>query len=284
MRQHWLGDFVVRFPAGFVALLLFCARCCFTAFVSVRLACPQVLNLLFHTGFAPWDLRNNMRTRLTFRLAATLLGAGMALCLLSPRACVLEAQHMGGGYGGFHGQARGGMGQQGREGRGGMQGRGGMDGQSGPHLNQWMERHRGLSPQQQQRALEMEPGFRQLPPDTQQRMRQALSQLNAMPPQQRSHVLQGVEHMEQLSPPQREQVRGALAQLGRLQPDRRRVVGRAFRDLRSMSPAQRQATLYSYPFRRQFTPEEWGTLNGLMSVEPLLPPPPPRAMGMPPPR
>jgi hypothetical protein len=222
-----------------------------------------------------------MRTRFTFRLAPTLLGAGMALCLLSPRACVLQAQRMGNGMGGFHGQARVGMRQQGREGHGGMEGPGG--GPHREHLDQWMERHRDLSPQQQQRALEMEPGFRQLPPDTQQRMRQTLSQLNAMPPQQRSRMLERTEQMEHLTPPQREQVRGAMAQLGRLQPDRRRVVGRAFRDLRSMSPAQRQATLYSYPFRRQFTPEEWGTLNGLLSVEPLLPPPPPRAMGMPPP-
>jgi hypothetical protein len=199
----------------------------------------------------------------------------MALCLLSPHGCVLEAQrYMGGGYGGFHGQTRMGMAQQNRG--GGMPGRGGMDARSGPHLDQWMERHRDLTPPQQQRALEMEPGFRQLPPETQERMRQTLSQLNAMPPQQRSHVLQRMEQMEHLSPPQREQVRGAMAQLGRLQPDRRRVVGRAFRDLRSMPPAQRQATLDSYPFRRQFTPEEWGTLNGLMAVEPLLPPPPPR--------
>ena len=218
-----------------------------------------------------------MRTRLTFRLAPTLLGAGMALCLLSPRGCVLEAQqHMGRGYGGFHGQTRMEMAPQNRGG-GGMEGRGGgMEGRSGPHLDQWMERHRGLTPQQQQRALEMEPGFRQLPPETQQRMRQTLSQLNAMPPQQRSHMLERMEQMEHLSPPQRQQVRDAMAQLGRLQPDRRRVVGRAFRDLRSMPPAQRQATLYSYPFRRQFTPEEWGTLNGLLAVEPLLPPPPPR--------
>jgi hypothetical protein len=222
-----------------------------------------------------------MRTRLTFRLAPTLLGAGMALCLLSPRACVLEAQHMSGGYGGFHGQARMGIVQQNRGG-GGMQGRGAIDARSGPHLDQWMERHRDLSPQQQQRALEMEPGFRQLPPDTQQRMRQTLSQLNAMPPEQRSRLLERTEQMEHLTPPQREQVRGAMAQLGRLQPDRRRVVGRAFRDLRSMSPEQRQSTLYSYQFRRQFTPEEWGTLNGLMAVEPLLPPPP--RPGMPPPR
>jgi hypothetical protein len=232
-------------------------------------------NTRFHPGITLWDLRIIMRTRLTIRRTSTLLGVATALCLLSPRACVLEAQHMYGGGGGFHGQARIGMGQQGR---------GGMDG-PGPqreHLDQWMQRHRDLNPQQQQRALELEPGFRQLPPETQQRMRQTLSQLNSMAPEQRSHVLQGVEHMETLSPPQREQVRGAMAQLGRLQPDRRRVVGRAFRDLRNMPPAQRQATLDSYPFRRQFTPEEWGTLNGLMAVEPLLPPPPRPAMPPPP--
>jgi hypothetical protein len=214
-----------------------------------------------------------MRTRLTFRLASPLVVAAMALCLLSPRACVLEAQHVRGG--GFHGQARMGVGPQGR---GGMEGRGPQR----EHLNQWMQRHSDLSPQQQQRALELEPGFQQLPPDTQQRMRQTLSQLNSMPPQQRSHMLERMEQMEHLSPPEREQVRGAMAQLGRLQPDRRRVVAHAFRDLRSMSPAERQATLYSYPFRRQFTPEEWGTLNGLMAVEPLLPPQ--RQTGMPPPQ
>jgi hypothetical protein len=217
-----------------------------------------------------------MRTPLTSRLALPLLGAAMALCQLGPGACVLEAQ---GRNGGFHGPAmpRAGMGAQIR----GMEGGGGGGAQRREHLPQWMEQHRNLTPPQQQRALELEPGFHQLPPDTQQRMRNTLNQLNSMPPDQRSHVLERMEQMEHLSPPEREQIRGAMAQLGGLQPDRRRVVARAFRDLRSMSPAQRQDTLNSYPFRRQFTPQEWGTLNGLMAVEPLLPPQ--RPAGMPPP-
>src|SRR5882757_7964660 len=50
------------------------------------------------------------------------------------------------------------------------------------HLGQWMDRHRNLSLQQQQSALEREPGFRDLPSQTQQRMREHLGQLNSMPP------------------------------------------------------------------------------------------------------
>jgi len=64
--------------------------------------------------------------------------------------------------------------------------------------------------------------------------------------------------------------------------ERSRAMEKVRGALGSMPPAQRQSTLYSYEFRRQFTPEEWGTLNGLMAVEPLLPPPP--RPGMPPPR
>src|ERR1700743_2077663 len=46
------------------------------------------------------------------------------------------------------------------------------------HLPQWMARHGNLSPAEQQRALENEPGFRDLPQQTQQRMRDRLTQLN----------------------------------------------------------------------------------------------------------
>jgi len=140
------------------------------------------------------------------------------------------------------------------------------------HLGQWMQRHSNLTPQQQQRALEQEPGFRQLPPATQQRMRDRLNQLNAMPPGQRSHMLERAEEMEHLSPPQRQQVRSAMSQLGSLPPDRRRMVARAFRDLREMPPSQRQGALNSEQFRNAFSPEERGTLSNLLTVEPLLPP------------
>jgi hypothetical protein len=141
------------------------------------------------------------------------------------------------------------------------------------HLPEWMDKHRDLTPQQQQQALKNEPGFRQLSAETQQRMLNRLAQLNAMSPQQRTRMLERAEEMEHLNPEQRQQVRGAMAELGRLPADRRRVVGRAFRDLRIMPLKQRQAYLSSEYLHRELSPQERITLGNLLAVESLLPPP-----------
>jgi hypothetical protein len=139
------------------------------------------------------------------------------------------------------------------------------------HLAQWMDRHSSLPLDQQKNALQREPGFRDLPPQTQQRMQDRLTQLNAMPPEQRRRLLERTEAMEKLSPPQRQQVRGAMQQLTNLPVERRRLVARAFRDIREMPPAQRQAVLYSDRFRAQFSDQERTTLANLLTVEPYLP-------------
>jgi hypothetical protein len=139
------------------------------------------------------------------------------------------------------------------------------------HLPQWMARHSNLSPAEQQRALENEPGFRDLPPQTQQRLRDHLAQLNNMTPEQRRRTMEHTEAMERLTPSQREQFRGAMQQYSGLPEDRRRLVARAFRDLREMPPPQRQAILNSDHFRGQFSDQERNTLSGLLAVEPYLP-------------
>ncbi len=61
--------------------------------------------------------------------------------------------------------------------------------QNQEHLAQWMDRHSNLPLADQQKALENEPGFRDLPPQTQQRMRDRLTQLNNMTPDQRQRIL-----------------------------------------------------------------------------------------------
>ena len=134
-----------------------------------------------------------------------------------------------------------------------------------------MDRHRNLPLAQQQQALQNEPGFRQLPPQTQQRMLDRLTQLNNMPDQQRRRVLEHNEAIERLTVPQRQQFRDAMQQLGGLPVDRRRLVARAFRDLREMPPPQRQAILNSDRFRGQFSEQERSTLGNLLAVEPFLP-------------
>jgi hypothetical protein len=149
------------------------------------------------------------------------------------------------------------------------------NGPEGEHLAEWMNQHRGLTLQQQQQALEREPGFRELPEPTQQRMRERLAQLNAMSPQERQRILAHTEVMERLSPEQRSQVRGAMQQLGSLPPGQRQEVARSFRQLRSLPPDQRMAAMNSDRCR-SLNDAQRTTLSNLLRVEPMLPPPEPR--------
>lgn len=141
------------------------------------------------------------------------------------------------------------------------------------HLAEWMNRHSSLPVPEQQRALEHEPGFRDLTPQMQQRMRDRLTQLNRMTPVQRERVLARTEAMEHLAPEQREHVRGVMTELSSLPPDRRHAVAHAFRELRNLPPDQRYAALNSERIRSSFTPQERSTLSNLVTIEPLLPPP-----------
>lgn len=134
-----------------------------------------------------------------------------------------------------------------------------------------MDRHSEMPLPQQQKALEREPGFHDLPAETQQRMRDRLTQLNSMPPEQRRRVLERNEAIANLTLPQRQQVRGAMQQFSSLAPDRRRLIARAFRDLREMPETQRQSILSSDRFRGQFSDQERGTISNLLAVEPYLP-------------
>jgi hypothetical protein len=144
-------------------------------------------------------------------------------------------------------------------------------GARGEHLAEWMNQHRNLTPQQQQQALDHEPGFRELPQQTQQRMHNQLTRLNAMSPEQRQRILNHNEWMEHLSLDQRAVVRGSMQQLGLLPPDQRREVARSFRDLRQLPPDQRGAALNS-PQYQYMNPAQRSALNNLLRIEPLIPP------------
>ena len=145
----------------------------------------------------------------------------------------------------------------------------GPDGK-GEHLAAWMNRHGGMTLQQQQQALDREPGFRELPPDMQMRMHQRLAQLNAMTPVQRQRTLEHAEAMERLTPVQRSEVRGAMQQLGSLPPNQRQQVIRRFQELRMMPPNQRMGMMMS-PQYDWLNPAQRTVLTNLIQVAPMLP-------------
>jgi Protein of unknown function (DUF3106) len=138
-----------------------------------------------------------------------------------------------------------------------------------------MQRHSNLPLPAQQRALENEPGFRELPPQTQDRLRNQLIQLNHMSPVQRQRMTERTELMERLTPDQRQQFRSSVQELGQFPEDRRRMIAHAFRDLRELPPPQREAQLNSDRLRGQFSDQERHTLSNLLSVEPYIPGPHP---------
>jgi hypothetical protein len=144
--------------------------------------------------------------------------------------------------------------------------------QHGEHLQDWIANHQNLTVDQRVQALHQEPGFDQLPAETQQRMIQRMRELSAMTPEQQQNRANNVETMEHLSPEQRQQVRGALLDLGSLPEDRQRLVRKAFRDLRQVPVEQRQAILDSDRFHSEFSDQERSVLSNLLIVEPYLSP------------
>lgn len=142
----------------------------------------------------------------------------------------------------------------------------------GEHIATWLDHHSSETTQQKLQSLEKEPGFHDLPQQTQQRMRDQLLKLESLPPEQRERRIVRTEAMERMTPDQRVQVRNTLQQVAALPPASRRAVQRTFRILRGMPPAQRQTYLNSPDIRSQFSDQEFDALQHLMAVEPLLPP------------
>jgi hypothetical protein len=143
--------------------------------------------------------------------------------------------------------------------------------QNQEHLQQWMENHKSLSLPDQQRALQNEPGFHELPPQVQQRELNQLERLYNMNPQQRDRTLQRNEILEHMTAPQVQQYRGAVQNFAAMPPDRRRVMARAILDLREMPPEQREQLINSPRFGAQFSEGERSTIRTLLSVEPYPP-------------
>lgn len=139
------------------------------------------------------------------------------------------------------------------------------------HLDQWFQSHQNLSNQQREDALRREPGFRNLPPDQQQRLVDRLRTLDSRPPEQRQRTIARNELFERLSPERKQEVRGASQALAMMPLERQLAVRHAFQQLRRMPPEQRMTVLHSGSYNHLFTPQEQTILGNLLSIEPYEP-------------
>jgi len=140
------------------------------------------------------------------------------------------------------------------------------------HLGAWLNAHRGVPPQDQERMLRNDPSFNRLPQGQQQRLMQQLNRVDQMPEAQRERRLARAENIERLSPQQRVQLQDSGRRWTTLPPDRQAAMKSAFQDLRNVPPDQRSMVLNSARYQNAFSPEERGILSNLLSVEPYQPP------------
>jgi hypothetical protein len=141
----------------------------------------------------------------------------------------------------------------------------------GGHAGDWLRRYRGLSPGEQERALQNDPGFRRLSPDRQQQLRQRLQHFSGLPPQEQQRMLNRMETWEHLTPQQKQQARQVHGEMQQLPPERRRMVTTAVRDLSTMPQEQREQIIDSNRFRSMFSPQEREIMRGAARL-PLAPP------------
>ena len=139
------------------------------------------------------------------------------------------------------------------------------------HLEDWLNQHRNVPVQDQERMLSNDPSFRRLAPGDQQRLAQQLRQVDRMPEQQRERRLARNEMLERLSPTQRMSIARSGQQWATLPPDRQTMMKRAFNDLRGVPPDQRETVLNSARYQGAFSPEERGILSDFLRVEPYEP-------------
>ncbi|HZQ94376.1 MAG TPA: DUF3106 domain-containing protein [Candidatus Sulfotelmatobacter sp.] len=139
------------------------------------------------------------------------------------------------------------------------------------HSGDWLRRYADLPPDEQERALQNDPGFRRLPPERQQMLRQRLQHFSSLPPQEQLRVLNRMETWEHLTPEQKQDARQLFGQFRQLPPDRQRVVKSAVENLRAMPADQREQVINSERFKGMFSDQERELVRGAARL-PLAPP------------
>jgi uncharacterized protein DUF3106 len=132
----------------------------------------------------------------------------------------------------------------------------------------WLESHKNLPLDQQEKALERDPNFQKLSPDRQAALKERLRKFNSLPREQRDRSLQRLDFWSSLTHDQREQIRDANQKMQALPQDRKVAVHSALRRLRLMDPAQRQQVFESDRFRSTFSPQEQEILKQLSNINP----------------
>jgi adenylosuccinate lyase len=130
-----------------------------------------------------------------------------------------------------------------------------------------------MTPTEQEKFLNNNARFRNLPADQQEQIRQRLQVWNGLSPEQRQTLAERERVLAQMTPEQRRYVRETLMpQWQNMRPARRQVVLGKLRDLRDLSESERAAKLNDESFVGGLAPDERQMLRDLSNLRVGTPP------------
>jgi DNA-directed RNA polymerase subunit F len=139
----------------------------------------------------------------------------------------------------------------------------------------WLERLHQMSPQDQERFMNNNQRFRNLPPERQTEIRERLRRWNAMTPEQRRRITDIDRNLRNLPPEERQRLREeVIPKLQQMDPLRRQAIMRRVHALEGMSEEERAARLKDETFLQGLSAEEKAMLHDVVRFRIGAGPPP----------
>jgi hypothetical protein len=132
----------------------------------------------------------------------------------------------------------------------------------------WMTKLQQMSPAEQERFLDNNRRFQNLPAWRQEEIRARLKQWNSLTPEQKQTLIRRAQILERMSPAERREIRQViLPEWRQLPPDRRQVLKRKLLELRGLNDAEREKRLNDPAFEQGLSPQEQDLLEKLSKLK-----------------
>lgn len=131
----------------------------------------------------------------------------------------------------------------------------------------WVENLREMPPEEQERFLQNNRVFQNLPPLRRAQLRKNLENWNKLSPDQRDGIRDREQILERMTPAQRLYLRDTLLPKWQEMPqDRRKLINGRLHILQQMGPGPQHAALADPKFMQGLSPDEQSMLRGLNSL------------------
>jgi hypothetical protein len=145
--------------------------------------------------------------------------------------------------------------------------------QGGPISPERLERWRAMPPEERERIRERYRRWKELPPEKRERILERHRRWRELPEEQRRYLKERRKLLRDAGPEDRVVVRKFFARMRSLPPEARGAERQKIREWRSLPPGEREGAMGSWPFYRELSDRERGTLRWFLFAQPGEHPP-----------